>query len=411
MRKINVLFMQSQDYFGADSLVHSLLMRHFNRTSVTVYAACNAGSRQKESASLKALSGIEQLNLRPTYFGPSINHTSKREILAQAIPGGLATLASLTSLAQYIRKHSIDVIHCTEKPRDAFYGLLLARLTGARCVIHIHVKAENWISPLVQWAMRHADALVGVSQFVADSIVAMGYPANKTHAVLNSLDLNGWRADVDGSGVRQEYGVAPSTPLLAIVSRLFYWKGHVELLRALGQVKATHPDFKLLIVGADDPRGMPGRGSFTAELKALSAELGLNEHVIFTGFRQDVPQVMAACDIYAMPSFEEPFGMVYLEAMAMRKPVIALDNGGAREVIEHGKSGLLSQPQDIDQLAANIRTLLDSPTLRVEMGAYGRQQVEQFFTPQRMAHEMERIYRSILGLPQEVAKDIALALQ
>lgn len=410
MRKLNVLFMQSQTYFGADSFVHSLLMRYFDRDSVTVYSACNAGSRQEASASLKALTGLPQLQVRPTYFGPSVNQSSKREILAQAVPGGLGTIASLANLAHYIRKHQIDIIHCTEKPRDAFYGLLLARATGARCVIHLHVKAENWISPLVRWSMRHADGLVGVSKFVAESIVALGYPASKTYYVLNGLDPESWHNDADGSSIRQEFQIAPETPLLAVVSRLFYWKGHTELLKALAKVKLTHPNFKLLLVGEDDPRGTPGRGSYMAELKALSTQLGLNEHIIFTGFRRDVPQIMAACDIFSMPSFEEPFGMVYLEAMALSKPIIALDNGGAREIVVQGKSGLLSAPQDIDQLAANIVTLLDAPKLRQQMGVYGREQLERFFTPQRMANEMEQVYRQVLGLPSGVVGNAALTL-
>jgi teichuronic acid biosynthesis glycosyltransferase TuaC len=105
---------------------------------------------------------------------------------------------------------------------------------------------------------------------------------------------------------------------------------------------------------------------------------------------------MAACDIYCMPSFEEPFGMVFLEAMAMKKPVIALNNGGSREIVDHGFTGLLSLPQDIDQLAANIQTLVEDPGLRKKMGVRGRKKVAEIYTPAKMAANVMKIYQHML---------------
>jgi glycosyltransferase involved in cell wall biosynthesis len=230
---------------------------------------------------------------------------------------------------------------------------------------------------------------------VADSIVAMGFPAEKTFFVHNSLDLSLWHPGIDGSSVRDEFQINPVTPVLLIVSRLFSWKGHTELIRALARVKTILPDFKLLVVGEDDPRAHPGGGLYSEELKALVHSYGLENQVIFTGFRSDVPQLMAACDVYTMPSFEEPFGMVYLEAMAMKKPVIALDNGGSREIVEQAVTGLLSEPQDIDQLAQNILTLLQEPSLRIKMGLAGRKRVETCFTPNQMASKMLNIYEQL----------------
>jgi glycosyltransferase involved in cell wall biosynthesis len=107
--------------------------------------------------------------------------------------------------------------------------------------------------------------------------------------------------------------------------------------------------------------------------------------------------MMAMADIYAMPSHEEPFGLVFCEAMAMKKPVVALNNGGTPEVVEHGKSGLLSAPGDIEGLAANVLTLLRDPALRARMGEYGRERVRAHFTPARMARDVERIYAALAG--------------
>jgi glycosyltransferase involved in cell wall biosynthesis len=123
----------------------------------------------------------------------------------------------------------------------------------------------------------------------------------------------------------------------------------------------------------------------------------VEDRVVFTGERSDIPQIMAACDVFSLPSFEEPFGLVFLEAMATERPVIASDDGGTPEVVEHGRSGLLSPTKDIDALTANIVTLLKDGALRARMGAYGRARVLEYFNGQRMARDAGSAYEAILS--------------
>lgn len=404
MSKLNVLFMQSEEYFVADSMIHTLLMRYLDREVVNVHIASNHGREGARPAIYHVLNTIEDAAHRDTRFGPSITNMSRLAAVSETVKSAGGVALSLAGLAAYCRRNNIDIVHCKDSPRDAFWGLLVAKAAGARCIIHVHVKAEPWIRPQVRWAMRQADALVGVSEFVADSLVAMGYCRDKTHWVLNGLDLTRWNSQDDGAldemgwsdhsdgEVRSEFGIASDVPVLACLSRLIPWKGHRELIRALAVVKRSVPDFRLLLVGST----MEGHEVYAEELRQLTQELELGESIIFAGYRRDVPRIMAASDIYAMPSFEEPFGMVYLEAMAMRKPVIALDNGGPREIVEHQKSGLLSKPEDIDHLAANIVELIGNPELCRKMGLYGRRRVEDYFTPQRMAQDMQLIYEKLV---------------
>jgi len=187
--------------------------------------------------------------------------------------------------------------------------------------------------------------------------------------------------------------VPDSVPLVVSVSRLFRWKGHFELLSALALVKQKHPDVRLAIVGSD----YPADSGTTRMLKAHADELGVGENVIFTGQRSDIAALLAACDVFSLPSFEEPFGLVFAEAMAMKRPVVALTNGGTPEVVEHGKCGLLSPPGDIEALAANLLRLLDDPALRKQFGEHGRSRVEQYFTPQRMASDFAALYARLLA--------------
>src|SRR5262249_50894129 len=147
-----------------------------------------------------------------------------------------------------------------------------------------------------------------------------GVDRAKSHAVLNSMELDGWQTSLDPAPIRAELGVAQGAPLILTASRLFHWKGQAELVRALPAVRREFPDVRLVIAGRDDIAGSPDRPSFTMELQQLSRELGVEGNVLFTGWRPDINRLMAACDVFAMPSWEEPFGLVYLEAMATKRP-------------------------------------------------------------------------------------------
>jgi glycosyltransferase involved in cell wall biosynthesis len=273
--------------------------------------------------------------------------------------------------------------------------VLLGKVTGAKSVVHLHVAYGDWMSRPVRWAFRSADALMVISKFVAASLVKNGYRREKIHIVLNAIDPDAWDYRRDPGPVRREFGISDTAPVIVCAARLFHWKGQADLLRAIDIVRREFPDVRLLIVGTDDRLAM--RTSFMAELKDLARDLGLFDHVVFTGQRADMAAVMAAADVFALPSFEEPFGLVFLEAMAMKKPVAAVDNGGTPEVVEHGKSGLLSPPRDIPALAANLLALLRDAALSARLGDYGRHQVEARFTPERMARDAEGVYDALVS--------------
>jgi glycosyltransferase involved in cell wall biosynthesis len=398
MPRIGVLFLQSQSFLGADSGLHAQLMQHLDRSAVEVHVAVTdeAPTSQATSAA-QAIAAIPDLSVRPTYFGPSVHGADRIERVRRSL-GGVKLAFSLLSLAAYIRRHHIQVIHGTEKPRDALYGVLLGKLTGARSVIHMHVAYGDWMSRASKWALGQADAIVAISQFVARSLVDAGYRADRIHIVPNALDLTRWDPAIDGGPVRRELGIANQAPVVGIISRLFRWKGHAYLVDAVARVERELPDVRLIIVGEDDPRaGWEPGGTFSRKLKEQAQQLGIADNVTFTGFRSDIPRLMSSFDVFAHPSWEEPFGMVFLEAMAMRKPVVAWASGGAPEVIVHGETGLLAERESVDQLAEALLTLLRSPALRERLGSAGRDRVERLFSAEGMAQTTLDAYRATLG--------------
>lgn len=394
--KVGVLFVFAQDGFGADAAVHSDIIRNLDRDRFDVHVACTdgGGDGAREPDSLIKFRSIPEIKLRPTRFAPTLGQRSPEAVL-RALRSAGAFSADFLALRRYVARERIRIVHSTERPRDAAYGVGLAKLAGARSVVHVHVKWSNEYSALARWGVQRADAVFSISRYVTSTLLDMGRPGATIHTVLNGIDPSRWDPTVDGSELRRELGIAEDALVLASVSRLFSWKGQRELLRAFALVRSELPNTRLLIVGAD-AQEVEG-SSFTVELKALARTLGVAEDVLFTGPRSDVPRVMAACDLFTMPSFEEPFGLVFLEAMAMKKPVVALDNGGTPEVVEHGRSGLLSPPEDIRGLAANILGLLRDPARRRQMGEYGRSQVLSRFSAQRMAADAASAYERVLA--------------
>jgi glycosyltransferase involved in cell wall biosynthesis len=390
-----VLFITSPRSIGADTFIHLLLLEHLSKSGYELHAAGQVpGHGDSEPAgAYQALSAMPMVALRPTHFGPSFSARSGLERVTLALRHAAPVATSFAGLVRYIRKHRIQILHSTDRPRDALACTTLAAATGAKSLVHVHVKYGAWMSRGVKWALQRADALVGVSEFVADSLVAAGYARRRVHAVLNAIDPARWDATLSPQTGRDALGVPADAPLIVSIARLFHWKGHSELIRALPAVKRALPSVKLAIVGADYPKG----AETTRQLAELARELGVGDDIIFTGQRSDVPALLAASDVFALPSFEEPFGLVYAEAMAMQRPVVGLSNGGTPEVVDHGKSGLLSTPGDITALADNLSTLLRDRDMRARFGAYGRAQVEARFNPSRMASDFGALYAKLLA--------------
>src|SRR6188768_3816416 len=273
--KIGVLFIQSHEGFGADAVIHAHLMRHLDRDRFEVHVACTAGDGATPSRPLKILREVPGLRVRPTHFAPGLRGRSVSALVQGALAGRHFP-KDFADLRRYVRANRIRLIHSGDHPRDCVYGVLLGKTTPAKSLVHVHVKWASHYSAPAKWAVRSADAIFGISEYVSGTVVSMGRPAQDIHTVLNCVDVSQWDPETDGSALRRELGIAADAPLIASVSRLFSWKGQRELLRAFAAARAELPALKLLIVGADEREAHVG--SFTEELKALAQELGVTEH-------------------------------------------------------------------------------------------------------------------------------------
>jgi glycosyltransferase involved in cell wall biosynthesis len=136
---------------------------------------------------------------------------------------------------------------------------------------------------------------------------------------------------------------------------------------------------------------------YTERLHQYVERNQLEQYVKFWGFRTDIPEILAQLDILVLPSLQEPFGKIVIEAMAMKKPVVASKVGGVPEIVVDEKTGLLIPPGDSDAIRQALEHLLSDQEKRKEMGVEGRKRVEQMFTLEKHVHKIQQIYEEVLS--------------
>jgi len=227
------------------------------------------------------------------------------------------------------------------------------------------------------------DRLIAVSSAIVDKIHDEGRVGPPVELIYNGVDLGRYDHQEPCCTLREEYGLPDDALLVGVIARLEPEKGHATLLDAWPEVVAAAPNAYLLVVG---------EGSQCDALRDQAAALGVADHVVFTGRRDDVPAVTAALDVAVLPSYREAQGLSILEAMALSRPVIATRVGGIPEVITDGVSGLLVPPQDPAALTDAIVRVLRSHQLADMLGRAGHDVVHDRFCVERMVHAVEAIY-------------------
>lgn len=402
--KLNVLFMVSHATSSPAISVHATLMRFLDPGRVQVHVVYNRLAtedpyRSAGTSVLAALPRTPEINLRPAEFGP-VGGAPRGQLLAATARSVVPALRDGIGLARYIERHGIDVIHCEEGTRNAFYALWLARMTRCRCVVHFHSQYGSWMSRPSRFAVHRADAIITVSSWTGRGIRQSGVPAERIFPVLNGIDVARWDpATDDGGSVRSEFGIAPGDPLVVMVAQLVRWKRQETAIAAFRLVADRHPGARLVLVGREwSESNAAGVPSYADELRRLIADLGLERNVILAGQRRDIRQILSAADIFALPSVGDPCALAHIEAMAMAKPVVAVADGGAPELVQDGVTGLVGPPDDRDHLARSLLALIDDAGRRREMGERGRQRVLEHLNAKRMADEVEGVYRLACGL-------------
>jgi glycosyltransferase involved in cell wall biosynthesis len=241
---------------------------------------------------------------------------------------------------------------------------------------------------LVKAIVGQANHVITVSQAIRKELVSYlnVYPF-KISCIYNGIPLEKFVKFKPDADTRAKIGIPRYSVLIGTIARLIPQKGVSVLIKAAVNLRQKFPDVYFTVIGD---------GPFRDSLELEAAGAGLKKYMIFTGFRNDVPEILSAFDIFVLPTLEEGFSIVTLEAMAMKKPVIASEVGGLPEIIT-SDTGITVSPNRPEQLEHALADLICNPAKRVLMGNCALERVKQMFTIEQMATQHLAIYQEIFS--------------
>ncbi len=289
-------------------------------------------------------------------------------------------------MARSLRRRGVDVIHSHEFTM-AVYGAATASLMRRAHVITLHGgqhhAGRRRRRLALRWACRKSEFVASVSASTRDRYAtSLGIPPDTFRVIANGV---GQSESGNPGPVREELGIEGGELMILAVGNLYPVKGHATLIGALGRLKRRDPElsWKALIAG---------RGGEEERLRALAEDEDLGDRFQLLGFRSDVPNLLAAADIYVMPSLSEGLPLALLEAMFSGTAIVASGVGGIPEVVRDGEEAVLAPPGDAPALADALFTLAKDPGLRERLGTAARKRGEARYSAAAMVEAYERLY-------------------
>lgn len=374
-RKINILFVLIQVSAGGAERVVLDLAQNLDRSVFNVFAAY-------------FIDGSLRRPLRKVC--EELFHVPKKNGFD---PG------TMVEFSRIIQNKHIDVINAHHY-MPFFYSYPGSKLLHRRALIyteHSVPEVEAVFSSMhgrfFNLMLYNTNAVVGVSEEVAEAFKKR-FPthSSKIVSVPNGVDVERFSVHADRNRVRAEWGLLPEHFVIGMIANFRKVKNHSCLIRAIHRLSINHSRIRLVLVG----RGFPGDiDNSEDEVRELAHSFGLEGQVIFTGYREDVPNVLWGFDVFCLPSFSEGLPVSILEAMAARIPVVGSDVRGIREVISHEETGLLFLSDDDSALGQTLERLIKNQSLRESLGEKAFSFVSQSHGVKKWVSKYESLFQNI----------------
>lgn len=323
-----------------------------------------------------------------------LNLLPEQNILELPIRNSLDVFAAF-KLAQMVREFEIDVIHA-HVARDYLLAAAASMLSGNTP----YVLTRHVLFPLNKFhrlALRGASRVIAVSEAVAEGLREQNiFDPSKIVTIHNGIDLKKFSQNRVGMGRLAGDASTGKPYLVGMVGHIAPIKGQEDLLRAAAIIAAQRNDVEFVMVGEDKSKRAENRTA----LEDLIKQLDLVSKVRLVGWQDDISDVLKTFDLFVSPSRSEPFGLVILEAMASRIPIVATRSEGAIEILEDGMTGMLVPIGDSIGLAEGILNLLNAPAERERLSSNARRAVEDRFSLGKMVDATDSVYNEILVPPQ-----------
>jgi len=312
-------------------------------------------------------------------------------------------------LARIILREDYDVVH-THSFKAGLLGRLVAWLAGARTVVHtfhgvpFDTRSNNWKTRLCFFFERllclFCHRLVSVGEVLRGELIAhrVARP-EKIVTVRSGVDFSRFESPTRGRDGRGVLGVPAGAPLIGCVGRLAEQKAPEVLLEAFAIVKKQAPEAHLLFIG---------EGPLHDELEARAQALGLADCVHVAGERHNVPDLLAAMDVFALPSRWEGVGRALTEAMYMKLPVVCTGVNGVPEIVQDGVTGLTVRGDDPADTAEKILALINDPVRAAELGRAAHEKVKGLMSAESMIAGLIELYRRLVPVGTQPAPEDVL---
>lgn len=311
----------------------------------------------------------------------------------------LHDLKALIQLVRLFRREKYDIVH-THSSKAGILGRLAARLAGTPHIVHtVHGWSfHEYMPPLTRrvyillerWMAGFSDALIVVAEKDRYKGLQAGIGRPQQYRLIRSaIPLDDFDPErVDRQVMRRELGIPPQALVVGNVGRFSAQKNPLEWVKVAGIIARLRPQVNFLLVGD---------GPLRSQVEAQIHAEGIAARTLLTGLRRDVPQLMAAMDVFLLTSLWEGLPRVLPQAMAMRLPVVAQRADGTAEVVRDGVNGYLFEPGESEKMAQACIALLDNPALRHEMGLQGQKIAGEKFNLRAMIQDIETLYAQLLN--------------
>lgn len=401
MSQINILILDNTYTYGGainslKHLVHSLDRNTFNPILVSAQPEKYLTENFRDIASYHIKLNLPWENkFLKTYLTRAPNsekYTLRFFILLIREIYLITTLYSPEAL-KYIKigkKHNTQLIHLNNIFQAA--GIIAAKVLGIPCIGHIRdfvpvSSSEKFYSKMVN---HH----VAISSAIKRNLLELEVGNSSISLVHDGIDFGEFNDDKRIDYLYDEFRIESDNLLFGIFGRVIDWKGIKEFILAANIVFKHLPKAIGFIVG--DPSD--GSIDYYNEMETLVNNLRLKDKLVFTGYRSDVAQLMKFMNLIVHASIRpEPFGMVIIEGMALRKPIVATRGGGPNDIVVNGETGYLVESGNTYEMAHAIIKLLGDKQLCLEMGFKGQRRAKKQFSSKVYAKKMENIYKMILN--------------
>jgi glycosyltransferase involved in cell wall biosynthesis len=317
----------------------------------------------------------------------------------------LKDILALIEIYWFIKKNAIRIVH-THSSKAGIVGRLAAKLAKVNIIFHtVHgwsfndyqaVMKRKIFLLLERFAAKFTDRLIVVSccdkQKGLENFIGT---EDKYFLIRYGIDQSEFKRSHDYIGIRKELKISATDTVVGMIACFKPQKSPQDFIKLAYAVKETFPSVKFVLVGD---------GILRKKIENLISGLNLKSQVLLTGWRKDVPMVLAAMDIFVLTSLWEGLPIVVLEAMASAKPIVVTDTGGVGEVINDGKAGFVVPPGDTKKMVEKLALLLHDGDLRRRMGQYARDRLDSNFTVRAMVRHSENLYANLLN--QKEVQDV-----